>query len=90
MIAAGVRCDSAYCPLALAFKNAGFNVMVADDHVDFYDDEGSVCATLELPQVARNFQKQFDDGQTPGPFAFEMPDLQAGVLPFTHFHSVAV
>lgn len=100
MIERGQRCDSFQCPLALAFNAAGFDVMIAPAHVDFYDAHGAVCATLPLPLEAQRFQKRYDDlpprssaprdTKWPEPFEFEMPELEPGVEPLTHFHSVAV
>jgi hypothetical protein len=96
----GRRCDSFRCPLALAFNAAGFDVMIGPALVDFYDGKGDVCATFPLPIEAIRFQRQYDDlpprksaprdMKWPAPFAFEMPDLEPGVEPFTHFRSVAV
>lgn len=91
MIAQGDRCNGACCPLALAIKAFGYDdVMVVTDHVDFYDEFGGVCATLPLPSVAQRFVRQFDDNRTVEPFEFDMPGLEPGKLPFTHFRSVAV
>jgi hypothetical protein len=90
MIDRGIRSDSFRCALTLAFNAAGFDVMVTSDHVDFYDARGEVCATLPLPPVAQSFQKRFDAGKPVEPFEFEMPGLEPGVEPFTHFRSVAV
>lgn len=90
MIDRGVRCDSFRCAITLAFNAAGFDVMVTADHVDFYDARGEVCATLPLPALAQHWQKQYDDGQQVQPFEFEMPGLEPGREPFTHFRSVAV
>lgn len=91
MILFGARCDSFECPIARAFKAHGFDVMVAADHVDFYDFEGECCATLALPASAQRFQRQFDDNRLQAqPFEFEMPGLEPGVLPFSHFTSAPV
>jgi hypothetical protein len=91
MILFGSRCNGAECPLAKAFAAAGFpDVMVVSDHVDFYDHQGDVCATFPLPPAAQRFLKAFDRHILVQPFVFEMPALQPGVQPFTHFQSVPV
>lgn len=90
MIARGKPCDSFQCPLALAFNAAGFDVMIAPGHVDFYDSAGAICATFLLPEVAQRFQRKFDDDQTPEPFEFDMPGLEPSAEPSTHFRSVSV
>ena len=53
-------------------------------------DVSAPVETVPLPAVAQRFQRQYDDGADPEPFEFEMPGLEAGREPFTHFRSVAV
>lgn len=89
MIKNGARKSATLCPLGLAFLAEGFDVSVGPDHVDFYQ-HGIICGTLPLPRHAQHFQKSFDDGKPVGPFDFEMPGLESGVVPQTDFRSIPV
>jgi hypothetical protein len=78
------------CPLALAFRDAGFDVSIGLASIDFYNHLKEWVAHLPLPPIALDFRYSFDAGDPVGPFEFEMPELTAGVLPVSHFQSVPV
>jgi hypothetical protein len=78
------------CPLALAFRAAGFDVAIGLASIDFYNHLKEWVAELPLPPAALYFRYQFDNGDPVAPFEFDMPELTAGVLPVSHFQSVPV
>ena len=75
-ISKGCRGDAFGCPLVLAFHASGFpDVMVSPDHVDFYYTDGELAGALPLPDIAQQFQNDFDSGIPRSPFSFEIPGL---------------
>lgn len=71
----GIRGDCFGCPLAGAFQDVGFDVMIEPAAVDFYDSEGGIAGSLPLPDEAQYFIIAFDRGEPVRPFVFEMPGL---------------
>jgi hypothetical protein len=89
-IARGEPCSAGDCALSLAFRDAGFDVSIGPETIDFYNHLKEHVAELLLPPIARDFRQLFDNGHPVAPFEFDMPELIAGLLPITHARSVAV
>ena len=71
----GTRNNCEHCPIALAV-NETFNINTAVvSGEDFAIGEGINFKEYSLPQEARDFIRQFDDGDEVQPFTFEAREL---------------
>ena len=77
-IDAGKRCTSNFCPVALAFHDAGFPLAVVGPQ-DVCLDKGDTATLRLLPAEAQNFVGHFDRGDEVEPFEFEVRGLTEGV-----------
>jgi hypothetical protein len=72
----GVKQDCWSCPIALAIQDAMPGVICAEvlnpdlGFATIFGDDGD-CGEALLPDPARHFIAEFDNGQTVHPFAFE-------------------
>lgn len=67
----GVRRDSDKCPIALAFKNMGYDDVLVDyGYVDFGMEE------YALPVIADRFIEDFDSGKVVHPIEFNTSQLR--------------
>lgn len=69
-IAGGKRSDCNYCPIALAFKEAGLNIQVGSYFIHRSPDDLENAS--ELPNAVCDFIRKFDRGQPVQPFSFEI------------------
>lgn len=74
----GEQCESGYCPIALAMKDAGFqNPCVSANQVDWHSPENEwEVRWAYLPHEVQVFILNFDDDKSRvRPFAFDIPEL---------------
>lgn len=83
-IAEGRPTECEWCPVALAFHDAGVpNLAVGPDFIDFYPADGScdLLDSLAMPPSVRRFVIAFDERVAAEPFQFEMDVPEEAVLP---------
>lgn len=72
MIDKGLQCFSKKCPIALAFTDKGFDVIVDLDTVEFNSKRDS--KEIPLNKKIQKFISNFDSGRKVKPFSFVIPD----------------
>lgn len=70
-IKAGKQESSSHCPIAIAFHDAGFKA--ARVGPDCYWISGSLMSR-DLPENAKTFIEDFDEGRSVKPFKFTIPN----------------
>jgi hypothetical protein len=68
----GENISAEKCPVALAFQNAGLDVLVTGPTVHVYHEPFSAPVEIPLPPAARSFIRRFDNQLSVKPIAFEI------------------
>ena len=71
----GQRNTCHHCPIALAVNDITNTETAVVSGEDFCFGEGDDFKEYSLPQEARDFIKQFDDGELVHPFTFEAREM---------------
>ncbi len=79
MIDKGIPGDPCYCPIALAFKELGYEGASVDDEcADVHKQGEAFSETYYLPDEARSFITTFDATSGKGePFEFEVEESES-------------
>ena len=71
----GTKNEPCHCPIALSVNETANTETAVVSGEDFSCGEGDDFREYSLPQEARDFIKQFDDGELVHPFTFEAREL---------------